>query len=451
MSAKRKLFIILIPLFLVFTLGFGIAATAKAVEFDEDGIVEANEVIDDDLFIGGDTVEINGTVNGDVIAFGSVVKINGIVNGSLVTGAQSILVDGIVDGSVYAVSSTLTLGSEAEIGRNLYYGGFNLSAESGSIVEKDLLVGAYQALLSGHVGRDVQAGVGALEIDGFVGNDVIAVVDGPTEGQQTNFFPGIPDVETIVPSGIRISKDAEIGGSLEYKSSVDQSAAIEISPAGGITFEYDPQLDPQSDPDEIVEISSSALVISWLVKQVRVFITLMLLGGLIVWQVPALLNRVGEKVERESMPSLGWGLVSILIVYLGAFIVAGLILAGAVFFGVVTLGELSRVILTVGFSSLALIMAAFGLLVSYGSKILVAYMVGKLLIRWLAPKFEDQPIWPMILGVLLYTFLRAIPYVGFTIGVFVTLIGIGAMWLAYRDYKLPESSSEGPVEAKPAS
>ena len=123
MSAKRKLFKIIIPLFLVFTLGFGIAATAKAVEFDEDGIVEANEVIDDDLFIGGDTVQIDGTVNGDVIAFGSVVKINGIVNGSLVTGAQSILVDGIVDGSVYAGSSTLTLGSEAEIGRNLYYGG----------------------------------------------------------------------------------------------------------------------------------------------------------------------------------------------------------------------------------------------------------------------------------------------------------------------------------------
>jgi len=451
MSAKRKLFIILIPLFLVFTLGFGIAATAKAVEFDEDGIVEANEVIDDDLFIGGDTVQIDGTVNGDVIAFGSVVKINGLINGSLVTGAQCILIDGIVDGSVYAGSSTLTLGSEAEIGRNLYYGGFNLSAEPGSIVEKDLLVGAYQALLSGHVGRDVRAGVGALEINGFVGNDVYAEVAGPAEGQQTYFFPGAPGVETLVPSGIRISKDAEIGGSLEYKSSVDQSAAIEISPAGGITFEYDPELNPQSDSDEIGEISSRALVISWLVKQVRVFITLMLLGGLIVWQVPALLNRVGEKMERESMPSLGWGLVSVLIVYLGAFIVAGLILAGAVFFGVVTLGELSKVILTIGFSSLALIMAAFGLLVSYGSKIVVAYMVGKLLIRWLAPKFEDQPIWPMILGVLLYTFLRAIPFVGFTIGVLVTLIGIGAMWLAYRDYKLPESSSEDAVEAKPAS
>ena len=146
------------------------------------------------------------------------------------------------------------------------------------------------------------------------------------------------------------------------------------------------------------------------------------------------------------MPSLGWGLVSVLVVYLGAFIAAGLIIAVAIFFGVVTLGELSRVVLTVGFSSLALIMAAFGLLVSYGSKIVVAYMVGKLLIRWLAPKFEDQPIWPMIIGVLLYTFLRAIPFLGFAIGVFVTLVGIGAMWLAYQDYKLLESSSEEAVE-----
>ena len=451
MSAKRKVFIILIPLFLVFTIGFGVTATAQAVEFDEDGIVGENEVIDDDLFIGGETVEINGTVYGDVIAFGSVVKINGTIHGSLVTGAQSVLVNGLVNGSVYAGSSTLTLGSEAEIGRNLYYGGFNLSAEPGSIVGKDLLVGAYQALLSGHVGRDVRAGVGALEIDGFIENDVFAEVAGIGEEQQTYFFSNTPGVETIVPSGIRISKDAEIGGSLEYKSSVDQSAAIEISPAGGITFEYVPDMDPQADPGEVGRVGSTALVFSWVLKQIRVFITLMLLGGLIIWQMPALLNRVGEKAEQESMPSLGWGMVSVLIVYLGAFIVAGLIIACAIFFGVITLGELSRVILTVGFSSLGLILAAFGLLVSYGSKIVVAYMVGKLLIRWLAPKVEDQPIWPMIVGVLLYTFLRAIPVVGFAIGIFVTLIGIGAMWLAYQDYKLPESSSEKAVKSELAS
>ena len=37
MLTKRKIFIILIPIVLVFTLGFGFTTTAKAVEFDEDG------------------------------------------------------------------------------------------------------------------------------------------------------------------------------------------------------------------------------------------------------------------------------------------------------------------------------------------------------------------------------------------------------------------------------
>ncbi len=438
MSTKRKILLIFIPLFLVLTIGFGFAATAKAVEFDQDGIVEEGEVIDDDLFISGDTVEINGTVNGDVFAAGSIVKVNGIINGSLASGAQTILVNGQVSGSVYAGSMTITLGPETDIGRNMFYGGFNLSAEEGSVIHRDLLVGAYQALLSGEVGRDVQAGVGALEINGSVGNNVRAEVGSTTEGQPPQIYPSPPGIDTIVPSGIRVSEDAQIGGSLYYKSSEDQSRAIAITPAGGIEFDYDPQTQPGTDQDNYDQVGSR-LVGAWAVKQVRVFITLMLLGGLIVWQLPGLLKKVGGKVEKEFMPSLGWGLVSIMVVYLGAFLVGGLILAGAIFFGVVTLGELSKVILTVGFSSLALIMAGFGLLVSYGSKLVVAYLVGKLLVKWLAPKYEDQPIWPMLVGVFLYTFLRAIPFVGLVIGVTVTLIGIGAMWLTYRDHRTPDS------------
>ena len=437
MSTKRKLFILLIPLFLVTMIGFGMTATAKAVEFDEDGFVGAEEVIDDDLFIGAETVEINGTINGDVFAAGSIVKVNGKVNGSLVTGAQAVLVNGEVTGSIYSGSSTFTLGSDAEVGRNVYYGGFNLSAEPGSIVGRDLLVGAYQALLDGEIGRDVRAGTGALEINGSIGNDVIAEVGGTAEGQQSYYFSSPPGVDTIVPSGIRVSDDAYIGGTLYYKSSENQSDSIEISPEGGINFEYDPSVDP--DADEIGRIGPATLVGSYLLKRVRVFITLMLLGGLIVWQLPELLKKVGGKVEKESMPSLGWGMVTIMVVYLGAFIAAGLVIACAIFFGVITLGELSRVILTVGFSSLGLILAGFGLLISYGSKLVVSYMVGKLIIRWLAPKYEDQVIWSLVIGVMLYTFLRSIPIFGFVIGIFVTLIGIGAMWLSYRDYGKPKS------------
>ena len=443
MSTKRKLLVLLIPVFMVLTIGLGFAASAKAVEFNEDGIIAADEVINDDLIITAETVEIYGTVNGDVIAAGSIVKVDGTVNGSLAAGAQSVLVNGDVKGSIYSGSSTFTLGSDASIGRNLFYGGFNLSAEPGSVVGRDLLVGAYQALLSGDVGRDVRAATGALEIKGTVGNDVMAEVAGTGESGQSYYFTGPPGVDTVVPSGIRVSEEAKIGGTLNYKSSENQSGAIEIKPAGGINFEYDPSEAPR--PDVPSRESSGGLIAAYLLKRFRVFITLMLLGGLVAWQLPELLKKAGRKAEKESMPSLGWGLVAIMVVYMGALIAAGLIIAGAIFFGVVTLGELAMVILTVGFSSMALIMSSFGLLVSYGSKLVVSYMVGRLLIRWLAPQYEEQPIWSMLLGVLIYTFLRSIPIFGFVIGLFVTLIGIGAMWLVYRDYAGPDQAA---VEAE---
>jgi cytoskeletal protein CcmA (bactofilin family) len=437
MNTKKKMFLILLPVFMVLMIGFGAAVTVKAVEFDDDGIIEEGEVIDDDLFIANDTVKINGVINGDVFAGGNVVIVNGSVNGSLFAGAQTVQLNGIVTGSVYTGSSTMTLGDEAEVGRNMFFGGFNLTTAPGSYISRDLLAGGYQALLSGEVGRDVRAAVGALEINGIVGNDVFAEVSGTESSQQPMYFTGPPGVETIVPSGIRVSEDAKIGGSLTYRSSENQASTIAITPPGGIEFEYEPRTSPEIEPEEIGRVSSTTLAASWLVKRLRTFITLLLLGGLIVWQLPGLLRKVSDKAEQEPLPSLGWGLVSILVVYLGAVLAVGLIVAGAIFLGVITLGELAKVILMIGFSSLGLILAVFGLMVSYGSKIVVSYLVGSLLLKWLAPKYDGGLIWPLVLGLLLYTFLRAIPLgFGLLIGLVTTLVGIGAIWLAYRDGRI---------------
>jgi hypothetical protein len=175
-----------------------------------------------------------------------------------------------------------------------------------------------------------------------------------------------------------------------------------------------------------------------MVKRVRIFITLVLLGGLVVWQLPGLLEKVEDKARKETLPSFAWGLVTVVVVYLGAILAAGLIIAGAIFFGIITLGELAKAILLIGFSSMGLILAVFGLLLSYGSKIVVAYLVGKLLLEWLAPKYQGHKFWPLVIGLLLYTFLRAIPLgFGWLIGFTVTLIGLGAMWLFYRDRVKP--------------
>jgi hypothetical protein len=273
-----------------------------------------------------------------------------------------------------------------------------------------------------------------LEINGVVGNDVYANVGGTEGNQEPMYVSGPPGVETIIPSGLRVSEDAVIGGTLTYRSSESQASAINITPPGGVVFEYDPRTSPETEPEEFGRVGSSTMVAAWLVKRIRTFITLLLLGGLVLWQLPALLKKVSDKAEEEPLPSLGWGLVSILVVYLGAFLAIGLIIAGAIFLGVITLGELAKVILVIGFSSLGLILAGFGLMVSYGSKIIVSYLVGTLLLKWLAPKYDGGMIWPLVIGTLLYTFLRAIPLgFGLLVGVVVTLVGLGAIWLVVRD------------------
>ncbi len=58
--------------------------SALALEFrvGEDIVIGAGEVIDDDLYLLGETVTINGTVNGDILANGWKVVLNGEVGGS---------------------------------------------------------------------------------------------------------------------------------------------------------------------------------------------------------------------------------------------------------------------------------------------------------------------------------------------------------------------------------
>jgi len=434
---KRMTILGVIALMLVGVMVFGFTGQAGAVEFDEDGLVGPEETIDDDLFIASDIVEIKGTVNGDVFATAGLVKIEGEVNGSVVALAQTILISGEINGSLYGGSSTITLESGASIARNLYYGGFNLNTEAGSTIDRDLLVGAYQALLSGSINRDVRAGVGALEVEGTIGGDVIAEVGSAEEDQMPVYFGGPPGVDTIVPTGLRVSEGADIGGELRYKSADNMNESIQITPGGGIEFRYDPPEVQETDLRNAGRVGLASVIGKWIVKRIQVFFTLLLLGGLVIWQVPELLRKTAQNAEENVLPSAGYGLVSMVIVYLGAFLTAGLIIAAAVFFGAVTLGGLSKTILSVGFSSLGLVLAIFGLLVSYLSKLVVCFLAGEFLLSKTLPDAAQGLAWPLVLGIFLYVLLRAIPVFGWMLGALITLIGLGAMWLVYRERQAP--------------
>lgn len=430
---KKQVLTLILALTLAVTLGFGFAGSAKAVEFDEDGLVGKEEVINDDLFIASDLVEINGTINGNVFAAGGRVEINGTVNGSVFAGAQTILINGTIDGSLYAGSSTMSLESNAAVSRNLFYGGFNLNTDPDSVVGRDLLVGAYQALLSGQVERDLQAGVAALEIQGEIGGDVIAEVEAAEENQMPVGFWGPPGVETIIPTGLRVGEDARIGGTLRYKSSQNMNNQVKISPEGGLEYQYEPRPVREDDYDDAGWIGIGSVIGRWILKRIQIFVTLLLLGLLVAWQGPELLKKSRRQLESKPLESAGWGLVSLVIVYGGAVLVSGLILMAALFFGVITLGELAKSILAVGFSTVGLILAVFSLLVSYASKLVIAFLAGKFVFSLLFPDRDQQIAWPLVIGIFIYVLFRSIPVIGLGIGILVTIFGLGALWLMLQE------------------
>ena len=140
-------------------------------------VIGANEVIDDDLYVGANDFVLDGTVKGDLIVAGSTITINGTVEGDLWAAGQAIIIDGVVMDDARIAGAGLQLGDNAQIGGDLLAAGASLETKAGSTVGNDLLVGAGQALLAGEVGRDMRAGAGALDLRGNFGRDVWAYVD----------------------------------------------------------------------------------------------------------------------------------------------------------------------------------------------------------------------------------------------------------------------------------
>lgn len=437
MFSNQKIYQYL-ALLLVLVISFAAIGSVKAFEFSEGSDLPASETIDDDLFIAGEIVTVDGTVNGDLFAVGGTVTINGIVNGSLMTSGQTIIINGEIAGSVYSGASAVTLGENAKVGRNMYFGGYSLKIDEGASITRDLAIGGYQAMIDGEIGRNISAGAGALEIGGTIGGDITAEVAGTDEGFMPFQFFMPPDAPPAAQPGLRISDKAEIGGKVAYTSTNDQSDKIESDPDGGIVFST-----PQ--PDEFVTDTSSEtsqesvglMFGNWFLQQTRKLITLLAFGALILWLLPGLFNKVIQKAVSAPLPSTGWGLLTVLLGFAGMLIAAALILAIGIFFGVLTLGGLAWSIICVGFTSLGLALTIFVLLISYGSKLVIAFWGGKWLLGKIAPQAAETIIWPLVLGVLIYVLLRAIPMLGWVIGVIVTLIGVGAMWLVYQDWRKP--------------
>lgn len=442
---KKLIFsgILLAAFFLALSAAF--VHPVQAASIDSDGNLPAGQTVDDDLIIGAQTVQIDGTVNGNAIAMGSSVTVNGTINGDLITcaqtvtlgpdavvtgniytGGQDLTIQGSVNGSLFAGGSTLTLGNKANVGSNVYFGGYSLTSQSGSVIGKDLRAGLYQAVLGGEVKQDAVLSAGAVELKGKFDHNVELWLSDSGKNHSAPYMPN--STTPAIQPGLRADTEAQIAGKLIYTS--PQKYDLQILPGNGITYNL-PTVKETPKPSfgpGLVSHETGNIFKTW--HALSSLITLLLAGALLVGLFYSPFAKTVAVAQKRTLASAGVGLL-VLALAIPAFLFAGLlIVAMGILLSFVSLGGLTFAVFGLGLGTLGLAATALIVLAAIVSKVIFAFLVGQLLLNAFHANLSVgwQKALPLLLGVVIYAVLSAVPFVGWLIDLAATIIGLGAIW-----------------------
>lgn len=407
---------------------FWLTPVAWAGEFKggEEVIIGPDEVIEDDLYVGAEKIVIEGTIKGDLVAAGGEIIVNGTVEGDFIGAAGYITINGDVQDDARIAGGTLTLGPNARIGDDALAAGYSFETVAGSIIGGSLFWGGYQAKLAGEVEEDFNGGMGALEIAGRIGGNVEVDVGEP----DPDFEAMLPWFRTWTPApmmspGFRVAEEAEVGGQLAYTSGSQGEIEPGAEIAGGIAYQT-----PVPSPAEVEEVvTPQQVALNWFLDHLRRFIALLVVGLLLVWVVPRPVREAATALQTRPWGSLGWGILVVVFVCIVVPVIAFFMIVLDLIFGGLGFGGLVVSITGLGLLTNATIIVGFLITVAYLTQIVVSFLVGRMILERIREPWGAGRVWPLVLGVVIFALVRAIPILGWFIGLIVTLFGLGALWL----------------------
>lgn len=163
-------------------------------------LVQADDVITEDLYAAGNRVQVDGRVEGDLyaVAFGEV-SIAGEVTGDVVVVASRLVISGRVGGSVRVASGTVVI--DGVVAEDVVVAAWNTGLGSEGSVGRDVISWGRNGSLAGRVERDVLGRFSKLQLDGRVAGAVEISVGRLSVG---------PTARVEGALGYRSSSEAEI-------------------------------------------------------------------------------------------------------------------------------------------------------------------------------------------------------------------------------------------------
>lgn len=405
-------------------------------------IIGADEVVNDDFYAAGEEVIVNGTIKGDLFAIGRLVEVNGVVEGDLMVVAQAVKITGTVKDDARVAGQIVYLDEKAVVGSDLLSAQFGLEARPGSRVEQDFFSAGSLVALDGDVGRNVKLAGTSVRLSGKIGGDAELLLSETGDAASFNTLntqdiPGGLTVPSLTP-GLTLADTAQVDGKLTYVSGTEIKVPEGAKIAGGVSRK-EPVKAAKAEP------SAAEMALDWVAGQVQRFLTMLLVGLLIVWAAPGPVRQFGATVQKLPLPSLGWGAVALVAFVLGLIVLAILIALLSAILGLFTLGKSWGDFIGLGLLLGGGLTSAFILVWAYLAQIIVVVLVGRLVLEKIKPDWSEGRVWPLVVGLILFVLLTAIPCLGSLLGLLASLAGLGALWLEGRSRLRPPAEAAAPA------
>ncbi len=338
----------------------------------------AGVVVNQDYFAYGERVEISGTVNGDVYAAGGQILVDGTINGDLLAAGGAVTISGTVSQDARIAGGQIAV--NGAIGRNLTAAGGNVELNDPAAIGRGLVAAGGRVRLAAPIEKDAKIAAGSVTVSNTVKGNLHAAT-----------------------GDLRLTSKAAIAGNLTYWSQTDASIDPGANVVGVITHKTMPEYRGPK-PGALIGALAGLFVLAKLVSLVSTLV----LGLLFLYLLPRYTGSTVSTLRTRPWASLGLGFVAL----------------------VVTPAAAGMLLLTVLGAPLALLLAVLYLAALYVVRVFVIIWAGTAMFAWTGK--QVRPVWALLIGLVIYAMLTLVPFFGWFVTLFVTMLGLGASLLADR-------------------
>lgn len=413
------------------------------------GTVSARDVLQGDQCL----IPADRTIKGDLFALCRDLIIDGHVEGNVYALAFTIEVNGSVGDSLYLISSRANITGES--GGDLAFAGVELvvdqahfthdradllslsistTLEDSVILPGSITTLSHQLIQNGAVGGEINFWGNALLLNGTVSRDVAVNVSSSQNGDPSQSdillipFRLFGSNLTLHAPGLIVSESGRIEGDLRYTSPQEAQLDGEIV---GESIHTPIVTRPDFIQMNITDEENTQWFEHYINAAIREFITFTVIGLLAVLIFPRSFQAPVPNLYRRVFSSLGIGVLAFFLSFAIWFVVLLILLLLVGLFVFLQLGDLSIMTVMILLAINVGGGAAFYFVVLFISRAVVAYAIGRILVRLVLGEHSSPnlPYIIVLVGSAVLSLLVWLPVVGWVINSLALLLGLGAISL----------------------